>query len=251
MFSQFPKIRPSLPEDVAKIYKTYYKKNRTGSTPASKLSQWAESWLHKRVAADIQFDRSPKTTLEIGAGTLNQFRFEPEVGPYDIVEPFSELYIGAERLKRVRTVYQDIGEVSEDRQYDRITSVATFEHICNLPEVIARTGLLMKAKGSLRVSIPSEGTFLWRLAWELTTGIEFRIQYALDFGALRRHEHVNNAREIESLLNWFYGDIHGEVLGFTKGFSLYQFYVCRQPNRERCSVYLGESAPQRTDLELS
>jgi glycosyltransferase involved in cell wall biosynthesis len=238
MFNQFPKIRPLLPKEVAKIYETYYKNNRTGSTPFSRLSQWAESWLHNKVASDVRFDHSPKSTLEIGAGTLNQLRFEPKVGPYDIVEPFSALYKGVEQLNQVRTVYRDMVEVPSDCRYDRITSIAAFEHICNLPEVIARTGLLMSAKGSLRVSIPSEGTFLWRLAWELTTGIEFRIKYGLDFGALRRHEHVNSAREIESLLEWFFEDIHSEVLGISKGISLYQFYVCTCPDVDRCDRYL-------------
>jgi hypothetical protein len=182
---------------------------------------------------------------------LNHFRFEPEIGPYDIVEPFSELYSGAEELNRVRTVYRDIGEVSRDRHYDRITSIATFEHICNLPEVIANTGLLIKEKGCLRVSIPSEGTLLWRLAWELTTGIEFRIRYGLDFGALRRHEHVNSASEIETLLNWFYRDIRREILGITRGISLYQFFACKRPDIERCNCYLSEYCQEREEFEFS
>jgi hypothetical protein len=238
MFSQFPKTRPPLPTNIAKIYKGYYKKNRTGGTPASRLAQWAESWLHKQVAADVALDCSPKTTLEIGAGTLNQLQFEPKIGPYDIVEPFEELYVGADERNRIRNIFADIGDLPMNLRYDRITSIATFEHICNLPEVIARAGLLLNEDGCLRASIPSEGTLLWRVGWELTTGIEFRIKYGLDFGALRRHEHVNTAREIEDLLDYFLLDIDRKILGISSGLSLYRFFTCQRPDRERCREYL-------------
>ena len=249
MFSQFPKIRPPLPDEIARIYKRYYKKNRTGRTPASFVSQWAESWLHKQVAADVRTDHSRKTTLEIGAGTLNQLQFEPAIGPYDIVEPFHELHAEANARNRIRSIYQDITDVPTSQLYDRITSIATFEHICNLPEVIAKTGLLLVEGGCLRVSIPSEGTPVWRVAWELTTGIEFRIRYRLDFGALRRHEHVNNAREIETLLNYFFVDIQTKILGITRGISLYRFYACKSPDRERCQHYLDDNCHGRKKHE--
>src|SRR5262249_55975161 len=151
-------------------------------TAASSLSQRMESWLHKQVAKDVLDSRGEKVTLEIGAGMLNQLRYEPVVGHYDIVEPFRELYEGSADLKRIRNIYNDIAEVPGNYRYDRITSVATFEHICNLPEVIAYCGLLLADNGKLRVSIPSEGTLLWTLGWKLTTGLEFRIKYGLDYG---------------------------------------------------------------------
>jgi len=240
MLARFPKIRTALPDAISQLYARHYKQNREGKTPASSLSQRMEVWLHKRVADDVRLDPSRKITLEIGAGTLNQLRHEPAVGPYDIVEPFRTLYEGSELLTRIRSIYGDVAEIPLKQQYDRITSIATFEHICNLPEVIARAGLLLNAAGVLRVSIPSEGTPLWTLGWKLTTGLEFRIKYGLDYGLLMRHEHVNTAREIEDLLRYFFRDIKEAIFGFSKGLSLYQFYEAAGPDTQRCREYLAE-----------
>jgi hypothetical protein len=238
MFEDYPKTRPALPEGIRRIYVAHYKENREGRSPAAFLAQRLERWLHRQVAADLRSDLSPRTTLEVGAGTLNQLRHEPAVGPYDIVEPFRELYADSRWRQRIRHIYGDIGEVPQDARYDRITSVATFEHICNLPEVIARSGLLLSGRGTLRVSIPSEGTPLWTLAWRLTTGLEFRIRHRLDYGLLLKHEHVNSAREIESLLRYFYREVTRKVLGLSRGVSVYQFYQCGRPDLERCRAYL-------------
>jgi hypothetical protein len=240
MFSKFPKTHPPLPPEIERMYVACYKQNRAGDTAASFLSRTMESWLHKRVAADIRFDRSSKTTLEIGAGTLNQLLYEPAVGPYDIVEPFRELYEGSGLLGRIRHIYSDIKEVSGHEQYDRITSIATFEHVCDLPEVIARSGLLLKRTGVLRVSIPSEGTFLWTLGWKLTTGLEFRIKYGLDYSLLMKHEHVNNAEEIEDLLRYFFREVEVKVFGLSKSLSFYQSFVCNSPETGKCREYLAE-----------
>ena len=238
--SKFPKARQSLPPEIARIYVAHYKQNRAGGTPATSLSQKMESWLHRQVAADVRFDPSNKTTLEIGAGTLNQLLHEPHVGPYDIVEPFGELYKGSGLLSRIRNMYTDIREISQHEQYDRITSIATFEHVCNLPELIARSGLLLKREGAFRVAIPSEGTFLWTLGWKLTTGREFRIKYGLDYGLLIKHEHVNSAEEIENLLRYFFQEVRGKVFGLSRRFSLYQFYACTSPVTGKCREYLTE-----------
>jgi hypothetical protein len=241
MFDSFPKTRPQLPKEIQEIYAAQYKSNRLGETAASSLSQMMESWLHKQVAKDVFDGQTGKVTLEIGAGTLNQLRYEPEVGPYDIVEPFRELYEGASDLKRIRYIYADIAEIPGNHRYDRITSVATFEHICNLPEVIAHCGLLLAGNGKLRVSVPSEGTLLWTLGWKLTTGLEFRIKYGLDYGALMKHEHVNTAAEIEELLRYFFKEVECNVFGLTASFSLYQFYSCGGPMIERCHQFAKRS----------
>ena len=238
MFDDFPKTRPVLPEGIRRIYVTHYKENRSGQSPASFLSQKLEGWLHRQVAKDLEPGGGAKTTLEIGAGTLNQLEHEPEVGPYDIVEPFQELYADSKYLPRVRHVYRDIADVPAGARYDRITSVATFEHVCNLPEVLARSGLLLSDHGTLRASIPSEGTPLWTLGWMLTTGLEFRIRHGLDYGLLLKHEHVNTAREIEGLLRYFYREVTGSVLGLSRGISFYQFYQCARPELDRCQAYL-------------
>lgn len=241
MLDRFPKTRSELPADFQRIYATHYKENRSGGSPASSLAQRMEAWLHKRVAEDVQ--REPdvaRSTLELGAGTLNQLKYEPVVGPYDIVEPFRSLFEGSPELARIRNVYADASEVPSDARYDRITAVATFEHICNLPEVVARAGLLLNRGGSLRISIPSEGTPLWTLGWMATTGLEFRLRHGLDYGVLMRHEHVNTAKEIESVLRHFFREVKVSVFGLSRGLSLYQFHRCSAPDVDACTRYLAE-----------
>ena len=170
---------------------------------------------------------------------MNQLRYEPDVGFYDIVEPIKNYYFDSPFLHRVRNVYTDISEVPGDSRYDRITSVATFEHIFNLPEVVARSGLLLETNGMLRTGIPSEGSFLWALGWRLTTRIEFKIKYGLDYGLLMKYEHVNNARDIEEVLKFFFDDIECSYLGLTKSVSLYRFFTCRHPEIEKCREYVS------------
>jgi hypothetical protein len=241
MFEKFPKTRPQLPKGTEDIYSSYYKSNREGRTQASSLAQRMESWMHKEVGKDlINLHGFKKATLEIGAGTLNQLQYEPNVDPYDIVEPFKDLYKGSPFLERLRNIYSDISEVPDNFQYDRITSVATFEHICNLPEVVARCGLFLADNGVLRIAVPSEDTILWTLGWKLTTGLEFKIKYGLDYGLIIKHEHVNTAKEIEEVLKFFFEDIKCKVLGLSKSISFYQFYVCRNPRITRCREYSGQ-----------
>jgi SAM-dependent methyltransferase len=237
-FNRFPKVRPPLPGEFARIYTAYYKENREGRSPASSLSQKMESWLHRRVAGDVRADRSPKTILEIGAGTLNHLPYEPDVGPYDIVEPREDLYAGSPWLGRIRNIYADISAIPPAQTYDRITSIAAFEHICDLPDVVARAGTLLKPGGRLRVSIPSEGTVLWTLGWKLTTGLEFRLRYGLDYGLLMRYEHVNSASEIEEVLRHFFDDVEVAVFGLSKRLSLYRFYECARPQTGKCHEHL-------------
>lgn len=118
--------------------------------------------------------------------------------------------------------------------------MATLEHICNLPEVVAQSALLLMENGVFRASIPSEGTVLWTLAWKLTTGLEFRLRYNLDYGQLMKYEHVNSAGEIEDVLECFFQETRCRVFGLSKAFSLYRFYECRKPAKERCREYLQQ-----------
>ncbi len=228
MFEKYPKKRPELPEEFVRIYKAQYKQNRQGKSTASSLSQKMEAWMHKKVAADAILNSSLKT-LEIGAGTLNHLMHEKTVN-YDIVEPFKELFEGNPLLNRIQNVYSDISEIPYQNHYDRIISIATFEHILNLPEVVAKSAILLKSSGTLRVAIPNEGTFLWTIGWKLTTGLEFRLKYGLDYGLLMKHEHVNNADEIEEILKFFFEKIKPSYFGIGKGIALYRFYECSGPN---------------------
>lgn len=228
MFENFPKKRIELPQNFKDIYSAQYKNNREGKTSASSMAQKMESWLHRKVAADI-VGHSNKSTLEIGAGTLNQLKYE-NTEPYDIVEPFEELFTDSPYLKKVRKVYGDIDEIDATNRYDRITSVATFEHIVDLPKVVAKSCLLLNGKGSLRIAIPNEGTFLWALGWKMTTGLEFKRKYGLDYGVLMKYEHVNTADEIEDVLKYFYKNLKCSVFGINKHIALYRFYECTGPD---------------------
>ena len=235
MFSQFPKQRAPLPPEYAAIYLQHYRNSREGKSQILGLAQRMERWMHRKVAEDAG---SPKATLEIGAGNLNQLPYEPQSRPYDIIEPFRELFEASPQLGRVRNVYKDIAEVPPENRYDRITSVAVLEHVENLPELVARSGLLLADGGSFRAGIPSEGTILWRLGWQLTTALDFRARYNLDYSVLMNYEHVNTAREIEDVLRHFFNEVRGSVFGVMRALSFYQFFACSEPHIEKCREYL-------------
>lgn len=240
MFDKFPKKRHPLPKKYADIYTAYYLSNREGQTTASSLAQKMESWLHRQIASDItRAPDSTNVTLELGAGTLNQLQYEPSVRVYDIVEPFTELYQRSPLLNRVRNIYADISDVPNSCRYNRITSIATLEHVCNLPEVVARCGLLLADNGTFRASIPSEGTLLWTLGWKLTTGLEFKFKHGLDYGVIMKHEHMNTAQEIEEVLEYYFGEVKSKVYGLSKALSLYRYYEARNPRLERCRECLS------------
>jgi hypothetical protein len=241
LFSNFPKERPPLSPEFAAIYLQHYKNSREGKSKVLSLAKRAESWMHKKLAEDVKSGLQ-KSTLEIGAGTLNQLPYEPLSNPYDIVEPFRDLYKSSPDLDRVRNIYDDIFEVPPTSRYERIISVAVLEHICNLPEVVAQSGLLLADGGQFRAGIPSEGTILWRLAWKSTTALAFRRRHNLDYEVLMRHEHVNSAREIEDVLRYFFSEVEGSVFGLARSLSFYQFYACAQPRLDECLEYLRSKA---------
>lgn len=236
MFEQFPKQRPALPQAIQDIYAEQYHSNRKGGTSAATLAQRMEAWMHHQVAKDSS---AHKVTLELGAGTLNQLQYEPNSLIYDIVEPFHSLYKDSPELHRIRHRYDDVAQIALDTKYNRITSVAVLEHICNLPEVIARCALLLSKDGVFHASIPSEGTWLWTLGWKLTTGLEFNWRHGLDYGLLMKHEHVNTASEIESVLRYFFTDVKFKCFGVGPSASFYQYFECIKPNIVRCSAYVA------------
>ena len=242
-FSGFPKIRPTLPPEYQKIYLQHIQENRHGESPASRLSTTLEGWMHRRIARDVRDSNRSLSTLEIGAGTLNHLRYEPHNTAYDIVEPADYQFAGSPFLSRVRTIYNDIEEV--ETRYDRIISIASFEHICNLPEVVASCGLLLKPGGQLRAAIPTEGGPLWRLGWKLTTGREFQRRYGLDYEVIMRAEHVNTWREVADVLNYFFQLVECSYLGLSRALSVYQVYICRNPDSTRCSDYAAKSSSHK------
>ena len=236
LLSLFPKQRPELPEAYRKIYAEHYKRNREGASAASFLSRKMESWMHRKVAEDAGRNAGECSTLEIGAGGLNHLQYEPASGDYDVVETLGDLVETSPNRSRVAHAYRDLAEI-RDRQYDRIISIAAFEHYCDLPDVVRRCGELLAPHGQLRIAVPSEGTRLWTLGWKFTTGLEFRMKYGLDYGVLMKHEHVNTAAEIEGVLRIFFRIVHRSVLGISPSLSFYQFFECEALSpRERAGA---------------
>lgn len=237
LFSEFPKTRVPLPPEYEAIYLQHYRNSREGNSQILGLAKWAEGWMHRKVAEDVR-QGTPRSTLEIGAGTLNQLPYEPSSSPYDIVEPFHELYQSSPHRHRIRQIFADISEVPEGTKYDRVTSIATLEHVCDLPDLVAQSALLLTEGGQFRAGIPSEGTILWRLGWSMTTALDFRARYNLDYEVLMRYEHVNTAREIENVLRYFFAEVSSSVFGLARSLSFYQFYACSAPRRDRCQAHL-------------
>jgi len=239
MFEQYPKIRLELPNEYRAIYAKYYRENREGRTKLCSLIQNnIESWMHKKVASDVKDVNRETSTLEIGAGTLNHLLYERNTRPYDIVEPFKELFTSLDWSNRIRNVYYDISEIPIEQKYERIISIASLEHIVDLPSVVAKAGLLLAKEGRFRIGIPSEGTLLWYLGWRLTTGLEFKLRYNLDYGVFMRYEHVNTADEIEEVLNYFFVSVRCQVFGLSKYLSMYRFYDCSNPYKQYCLKFI-------------
>jgi SAM-dependent methyltransferase len=237
VLARFPKTRPPLPPKMAAIYTRQYLENRGGETPAASLAQRLESWLHHQVAADVKAAATSGETLELGAGTLNQLAYEPAGPAYDIVEPFDELFSDSPLKGGVRATYRDIREIPAGQTYARITSVASLEHICDLPFVLARAARLLAPGGTLRAAIPSEGGFLWTLGWMATTGLEFRLRHGLDYGQLMAHEHVNDAREIEALVRALFEEVEVKSFGIGRQLSLYRFLAACKPRLDVATAW--------------
>jgi Methyltransferase domain len=226
ILERYPKTREALPTEYQNIYTSHYLKNREGKTVATSLSSKMEAWMHKMVAKDC-IKNPDLTTLEIGAGTLNQLQYEsPKI--YDIIEPFHELFENSELKSKIRNSYDDISEIRGEKLYDRIITVATFEHILNLPEVVEKSYSLLKDDGVLRVAVPNEGTLLWTLGWKLTTAIEYRLKYNLDYSVLMKYEHCNTSEEIEAVLKHYFKNVKRSVFGISKSLGFYCYYECRK-----------------------
>ena len=242
LIARFPKQRPPLSEAHSRSYVEEYRLNRDGARAVEGAAKHLEAWMHRRVRALA--GRSP--TLELGAGTLNHLPFEPETREYDIVEPFAALYAQSTLLPRVRSVFADQREIPTATRYRRIISIAVLEHMTDLPLELARSGLLLDADGMFQAGIPSEGGFLWGLAWRCTTGVSYRLRNGLDYGTLMRHEHVNTAREILALVRHFFREVR--VARFplpAHHASFYTYLEARAPDRDVCARVVAARAEKR------
>lgn len=226
----FPKKRPPISGEMQKIYSIEYKRNRSGKSPLSFLAQKLEGWMHKKVAQAYNKRNLPSCdTLEIGAGTLNQLAYETESRNFDFIEPLKFLYLDSQYLPLTRERFADIADIDTNTKYDRIISVAVLEHVEDLPQLLRKSAQHLVEGGIFACGIPSEGGFLWGLAWRLTTGLEYRLRTGLSYSHLMRHEHLNEAWEIEKLLQHFFKKVKIHRLGIGRHFSLYTYIECKEP----------------------
>jgi SAM-dependent methyltransferase len=230
----FPKERSFLDHRIKKIYYEQYYRNREGETPMSSIAKRLESWMHIKTSSTI---RPNSKLLEIGGGTLNHIKYENNYEIYDVVEPFENLYSNSDMRSYVDNFYSDISLVQNS--YDYVFSIATLEHLTDLPRVIAKSATLLRDGGSFLAAIPSEGGLLWGLSWRLSTGIEFYLKYGLDYGNLMHHEHVNNFKEIHALLEIVFKSVERKYFGISGNFSLYQYFECSEPIKEKYELFLN------------
>jgi SAM-dependent methyltransferase len=231
LLRSYPRKRPEIPKAYEEVYMDAYVNSREGGTLITRLSLWMERWMHRQVA------HSPRSfpLLEIGAGTLNHVAFEPGSGRYDIVEPYARLFEGKQYLSRINRIYKDIADVPGNASYLRIISVAVFEHVTDLPTLVARTRHLLEPDGVLRTAIPSEGGLLWYLAWRFGTGLGFWLKYRLSYAPFQRREHVNSADEIEMIIRLNYEDV--SIRRFPLKHRHLSFYTFIEAKKPRSSNY--------------
>ncbi len=226
LLGSYPRVRPPLSAAHEASYVEHYRANRAESGISMRL----EKWMHRQIAR-----QSAATILEIGAGNLNHVPYHPNAVAYDVVEPFRELWEDSPYRKSVRTIFHDIAEIPPDSDYDLVLSVAVLEHLTDLPDVIARSALLLREGGRWCAAFPSEGGMFWGLAWRTTTGVMYRMKWGLDYGAIRRYDHVNTAPEILEILNYFFGAI--DLTRFPMPWHQLSFYAvasASSPRRDRC-----------------
>ncbi len=237
LLSSYPRRRPELPPEHRSSYVDHYRANRAGKSGIGRAARRLESWMHRQVASGPP----PQRILEIGAGNLNHVPYHPQARPYDAVEPFRELWEDSPHRLRIAHMYADLAEVPEANRYDAIVSVAVLEHLTDLPTILARAALLLAEHGTFRAGFPSEGGLLWGLAWRTTTGLAYRLQRGLDYAAIMRHEHVNSAREIVTLLRYFFQTVELARFPFPlHHFSFYSVAFARTPRLDRCRELLAQ-----------
>lgn len=237
-FTSYPRERPALSDRHSEIYAEQYRINRDGETLADGAAQKLEEWMHRRIAS-----RQGGPVLELGAGTLNHLRFEENLAAYDVVEPFRELYEGRSELARVRNVFETVVDVPAERQYRRIVSIAVLEHLPDLPGDLARSVLLLEDGGVFQAGIPSEGGLLWWCGWRFSTGLSYYLRTGLDYGVVMRHEHLNDAREIETAVRHFFDQV--TIKRFPTPFhhlSFYAYVEATGPRKDAARRYLESRA---------
>jgi len=223
ILKRYPKKRIDLSEEYKRIYKEHYFLNRAGTGFFNFLSQTMESWMHKKISK-IQGNE----ILELGAGNLNHIKCENNFSNYDIVEPFKDLYEQSSSKSLLRNTYNSLDEINQ--KYDKIFSIATLEHLTNLPKEILLCKGLLKEDGVFQAAVPCEGEFAFKLGWKLTTSIAFRLKYNLDYSKLIKFEHVNSIEEIYTIIENNFKIVKFQRSPFIlpiKHLSFYAYFECK------------------------
>jgi len=233
LLASYPRKRPPLTPEHEVIYEKEYKLNREGERAIEGLAKRLEGWMHGKIVT------TTGSTLELGAGTLNHLKHEKKLDKYDVVEPFVALYQNSERLEQVSTAYTQLSDISGEKKYERIISIAVLEHMTDLPRELALCCRHLVSDGVFQAGIPSEGGFLWWMGWRSTTGLSYWLRNRLDYGTVMKHEHVNTAPEIISLVKYLFSDV--KVCRFPTpmhNFSLYAYIEARNPIDARVTELL-------------
>jgi hypothetical protein len=239
LLASYPRIRPPLTDAHERIYHQEYAYNRSGKGLLYGTSKWLEGWMHRRIA-----DRGTGgSVLELGAGGLNHLEYERVIGIYDVVEPFSDLCRNsplAVKVRRIMDSYDALGRLIGKQKYGRILSIAVFEHLTDLPKVLAFSALLLESNGILQFGVPSEGGALWGLTWRMTTGLSCRLRNGLDYGTFMRHEHINTVSDIEQIADYLFASMRVERFPLPgRHVSFYTYIEAKNPRQERCKNVAG------------
>jgi SAM-dependent methyltransferase len=243
LLASYPRKRPPLTPAQEAHYAEEYRRNRAGLKGLFAVTATLEAWMHRAVAGS----QTTGSILELGAGNLNHVPYEHGASVYDAVEPFAQLWHDSPYRSSVGAIYDDIARIEPGRLYDRILSIAVLEHLTDLPGVIAQCGLLLAPGGRLQAGIPTEGGLLWGMAWRSTTGVAYRLRRGDDYGRIMRHEHVNDAREIQTVLEYFFRKVtlRRYPLPFFH-LSFYTYLEAVSPDVDRCAAFCrSRSAAER------
>jgi 2-polyprenyl-3-methyl-5-hydroxy-6-metoxy-1,4-benzoquinol methylase len=233
----YPKQRPPLSEADEKVFRKNYHKNRSGEG-ALRIVTWAEGWMHREIVRR----RSGGDILEVGAGNLNHLPYEREFSAYDIVEPWVELQKDSPTSGVLRHTFRSVDEIPPAETYDRILSIATFEHLTDLPQIVAKVAKHLCPQGVLQVAIPSEGSLSWSVSWRATTAVLYWLKYRRNYAHGVRHEHVNTAMEVEEVIRHFFRNVSIRKWPLPWfHLSLYTYIEAIDPDLQRVREYLNRN----------
>ncbi|WP_258456823.1 hypothetical protein [Helicobacter sp. 10-6591] len=135
--------------------------------------------------------------------------------------------------------------------YDRIISCAVLEHIENLPLLVACSCLLLNQNGIFSAAIPSQGRLLWTLGYKLSTGLEFKLKYGLDYDVIMDYEHINTQQEIIEICKYFFENVKKSLFGLSDTFSFYTHLSCKRPNLQKAVDFMRISEKEKKETIVS